>query len=956
MSSNCSFASTRPTPPRSRAPNARRTPWPHEPRAVRTLGALARSFSDDEYRVKDGDMGFVHRGRLDEALDAAVFAAPIGHDPRRPRVPGFTVFTVLAAESARQLTLDEARPIIRERLAKQRTAAATAAWHAACAHRLASRSSNPRCAPRSPPALPQTPMEPGPASRQPGRERRVTQRFVLACAAACDVPRGRTCRRRNRARVSSRRPPPCWSGPAEAPRSITIAPRGPSLELVGRENDWCWVLIPHDQFGTRRAGWVRCALLLEPGVPASAIHAPPPAAAGGHRTRHPMLDDRVVPAAARSTPPWPATLRTGHVPRLCPANRLGLRQNVPFPTRARRRPRSAWTRAPPVPRSSTWIQPRMLRASVAAGYEASQNGSSGAVSDDRILQGAFTVATSFAILDPRVATIDFSGDFQTGRNNRSTPGADYHNGNTLTGYRFDASFLSGRSAPLRVFSDRVSNDASMVPLTSTIDPSQFTYSVRTSTGFNVGCRRAEPPAPPGVGVEGRQSDERNYLFGYSSFNDEQRADVRVTQNLGFGRYDVNYSYGRFVYDVPDANVRSDTGNDLLHRHGPLAADPSIVVRRRWPDVTVPLRPHRPLEQRVRFRRRPRRPLPLLAEALGLRPLRVLVEHVRSRALGCDPGAGPAHRGSRQPGRDRHEHLLPGRRRTRGIRRAAARPCPRSPDSRPTASPRGSRSRLAACEPSACWRAWSGTRSASRSPGSVDVSAGSAASNRLQTAPYREAGVQAGLSREWAQRFRVSADGGLRGVSRLPFYPVNLDSRSLTGAVDTLVPAWARVRLAVTWTNNLRDILYNDNRDQHAGYTMSISGRWYDVSVDVNRLSTRSLLLPSDVLGGRPDVALLLASNPEIYRNVLGSADHSRALTIGLRPWRGLQVNGRIVRQSQEYPTLYNLLQEGEQVWAVWQIRELQLEVGWERLESTSSFTLISGRRFYVRVRRDLTFF
>jgi parvulin-like peptidyl-prolyl isomerase len=95
------------------------------------LGNLARGFSEDEYRVKDGDMGFVHRGRLDEELDAAVFAAPVGRVSVAREFRGFTVFKVLAAESPRRLTLDEARPIIRERLTRQRAESAAAAWRAA---------------------------------------------------------------------------------------------------------------------------------------------------------------------------------------------------------------------------------------------------------------------------------------------------------------------------------------------------------------------------------------------------------------------------------------------------------------------------------------------------------------------------------------------------------------------------------------------------------------------------------------------------------------------------------------------------------------------------------------------------------------------------------------------------------------------------------------------------------
>jgi parvulin-like peptidyl-prolyl isomerase len=94
------------------------------------LGRLARALSEDEYRVKDGDMGFVHRGRLAREFEAAVFAAA----PRRVTVArgflGYQVFTVLEEAPRTQLTLDQARPVIRERLERTRRAAAVSAWHA----------------------------------------------------------------------------------------------------------------------------------------------------------------------------------------------------------------------------------------------------------------------------------------------------------------------------------------------------------------------------------------------------------------------------------------------------------------------------------------------------------------------------------------------------------------------------------------------------------------------------------------------------------------------------------------------------------------------------------------------------------------------------------------------------------------------------------------------------------
>jgi peptidyl-prolyl cis-trans isomerase C len=94
------------------------------------LGALAREHSDDDWRVKDGDLGWVHRGRLDPDLEAAAFAAPVGEIRSARSLSGFHVFRVVARQPETQLSLEDARPIILERLRSQRREAADAAWHA----------------------------------------------------------------------------------------------------------------------------------------------------------------------------------------------------------------------------------------------------------------------------------------------------------------------------------------------------------------------------------------------------------------------------------------------------------------------------------------------------------------------------------------------------------------------------------------------------------------------------------------------------------------------------------------------------------------------------------------------------------------------------------------------------------------------------------------------------------
>jgi parvulin-like peptidyl-prolyl isomerase len=94
------------------------------------FGPLARRRSEDEYRVKDGDMGFVHRGRLDLEFEEAVFAAPVGRPSLARSLYGFEVFEVLERQPTTALTFEEARPLIVDRLTRQRRTEGVRAWRA----------------------------------------------------------------------------------------------------------------------------------------------------------------------------------------------------------------------------------------------------------------------------------------------------------------------------------------------------------------------------------------------------------------------------------------------------------------------------------------------------------------------------------------------------------------------------------------------------------------------------------------------------------------------------------------------------------------------------------------------------------------------------------------------------------------------------------------------------------
>ena len=92
---------------------------------------LAAEFSTDDYRVKGGELGWVHRGRLVPEVDAVVFAIEPGSVPAAIHSSeGWHVVRVLERRPARQLAFGEAAPQIRKELEKQKVEATDASWFA----------------------------------------------------------------------------------------------------------------------------------------------------------------------------------------------------------------------------------------------------------------------------------------------------------------------------------------------------------------------------------------------------------------------------------------------------------------------------------------------------------------------------------------------------------------------------------------------------------------------------------------------------------------------------------------------------------------------------------------------------------------------------------------------------------------------------------------------------------
>jgi peptidyl-prolyl cis-trans isomerase C len=97
-------------------------------RAGADFRSLAWEESEDAYRVKSGELGWVHRGRLDPDLETAVFAAPVGEVGVVRSLAGFHLFQVLERQPSRQLEFDEARDLLMDRLRRERRAEAARQW------------------------------------------------------------------------------------------------------------------------------------------------------------------------------------------------------------------------------------------------------------------------------------------------------------------------------------------------------------------------------------------------------------------------------------------------------------------------------------------------------------------------------------------------------------------------------------------------------------------------------------------------------------------------------------------------------------------------------------------------------------------------------------------------------------------------------------------------------------
>jgi hypothetical protein len=618
--------------------------------------------------------------------------------------------------------------------------------------------------------------------------------------------------------------------------------------------------------------------------------------------------------------------------------------------------------APPPPAGSApsqgwslggWIQPLALRGSVGFGYQSANVRQASGSLDDRLVGGLASVSTAFAVLDPKILTVDFSGEFQLGRTKSGSAAGLYNDKVGLSSYRVEVGVLTGRSAPLRVFADRVSSTNTFQPLGESLDPLRHTRGVRTTSGFRWDVAAPHVPRIQLSASTGLQSDQRDYLFGYSSTNRERRAELRVSGDRPWARFDVDFTHGEFVYDVPAAGMRSSTGSDLLLVSGRLSPSKrlSLDVHARASrfklgngssgssvtgiggDASALFRLTRNIAATGRYSYSSN-----TFEA-------VLSGQVDPRQTGA-ASANPAVIGTPTVFSDGEVRL---ERSTRALTTAAIF------RSVSFGVPGFLPPTLTALTTAGGLVRTERTVKALTLSAGAEASAGTARSNLGAREPYREFGIQAGITSHAGSLLRFGIDANVRRTGRLDFYPVNLESRFVTARFETTRPGWAVIHASVTHFDTLRDIVYADTRDRHTGFMVAVSSRWYEAAVDVGESDTNPLFLSSSILGSRPDVMTLLVSQPDLVRNLLVSTDRSKSFSLQVRPVSGLTIQGRVRRLEQAYPDLFGFQIRGKQVLATYQLREVQLEVGAEWFDSVTSFGAVQDRRIYFRIRRDLLF-
>jgi len=98
-------------------------------RSGESFGDLASKFSDDDYQIMGGDLGWVHRGRLSEPAESVAWAARLGEivGPLKGET-GYHILRVRERRGAHRISLDEISPKTRRELESRRLEENSKCW------------------------------------------------------------------------------------------------------------------------------------------------------------------------------------------------------------------------------------------------------------------------------------------------------------------------------------------------------------------------------------------------------------------------------------------------------------------------------------------------------------------------------------------------------------------------------------------------------------------------------------------------------------------------------------------------------------------------------------------------------------------------------------------------------------------------------------------------------------
>jgi parvulin-like peptidyl-prolyl isomerase len=97
--------------------------------AGKDFGALAEQYSDDFYKIKGGDLGWVHRGRLEPDFEKVAFGLLVGKvsEPFRTQY-GYNLIKVEGRQAAQQMKFADLRAMLKAQLEEERARELRAAW------------------------------------------------------------------------------------------------------------------------------------------------------------------------------------------------------------------------------------------------------------------------------------------------------------------------------------------------------------------------------------------------------------------------------------------------------------------------------------------------------------------------------------------------------------------------------------------------------------------------------------------------------------------------------------------------------------------------------------------------------------------------------------------------------------------------------------------------------------